>query len=125
MSAALLLLFFSADLSQVCDIDEDSAYVAERVEKLTSAYEALQKELKERLSLLELRNKSWEHFPVEEATQVRQGREGRSVEGHWMCLCMGWGSEFGIIQGTVCTCSVVSIRGLQVVNFRILHFSIK
>ena len=77
MDALLLLLFFSDDLSQVCDVDEDSAYVADRVDKLTSAYEGLQKELKERLSLLELRHKSWEHFPVEEATQVQQGeREG-------------------------------------------------
>ena len=70
--SALVLLLFSDDLSQVCDIDEDSAYVAERVDKLTSAYEALQKALKEKLSLLELRHKSWEHFPVEQATQVRQ-----------------------------------------------------
>ena len=60
----------SADLTQLCDVNEDRTYVTERVERLISTYEALQKELQERLSLLELRLKSWEHFPVEEATQV-------------------------------------------------------
>ena len=65
-----LLLSFSADLTQLCDVNEDRTYVTERVERLISTYEALQKELQERLSVLELRLKSWEHFPVEEATQV-------------------------------------------------------
>ena len=56
-------------------MEQDRVFVTERVEKLISTYEALQKELQERMSVLELRLKSWEHFPVEEAAQVWQ--EGR------------------------------------------------
>ena len=60
----------SDNLTQLCDVDQDHAFVTETVEKLISTYESLQKEITEGLSLLELRQKSWEHFPVEEATQV-------------------------------------------------------
>ena len=86
-------LFSSADLSQLCDVDEDHTYVTERVEKLISTYEALQKELREKRSLLEMRQKSWEHFPVEEATQVQQEeRRGQ------MCVCLFREGGEGIVQ---------------------------
>ena len=81
-------LLSSADLSQLCDVDEDHTYVTEKVEKLISTYEALQKELRERLSLLEMRQKSWEHFPVEEAIQVQQEESVGQ-----MCVCLFRGEE--------------------------------